>query len=71
MEQVDQRILPEAMKMIKEKMFLHSKSKNIANIIEEEDKKNRFQMISRILKEKGYPMSEEPLLNTENNSIFQ
>jgi hypothetical protein len=46
--------------------------KILQNTIEEEDKKKPFQTINLPKsKEKGYQSQEEPLQNTENNSIFQ
>jgi hypothetical protein len=63
----------ESMKTIKVKMFLHSKSRKSFRI--RLKKKTRKPLpddqLAEILKRKAIQSQEEPLQNTENNSIFQ
>jgi RNA polymerase sigma-54 factor len=57
-DQLIKEFFLEAMKMIKEKMFRHWNQKILQNIIEEEDKKNRIQMIkAELLKRKRIPIA--------------
>jgi RNA polymerase sigma-54 factor len=63
----------ESMKTIKVKMFLHSKSRKSFRIRLKKKTRKPFpdDQLAEILKRKAIQSQEEPLQNTENNSIFQ